>query len=316
MAGISAPSPTRTLGTLLPLIGKSDTKPTWCPGCGDFGVVAAVEMAVKRLQIPSHRRRHRLGDRMLLEPPALPLLLRLPRDPRPGAPGRGRDPVGEPRSDRHRDRRRRRRVRDRRGPLHPCDAAERRPDVRDDGQPGLRTHDGAGVAHVHDGPEDEVHPEGVIENPIDPIALALASGATYIARAFSGDVKQMADLVAGGIQHKGFAFIDALSPCVTYNKINTFDWFRQRVYKLESSGHDPSDIVPGVASRHRVGRQDPDRPDLQGRQPDVRGPRGGPLGRPARPAVGRHEGPRGPPRRVHLSPPDGSNGDGRSTANT
>ncbi len=86
-------------------------------------------------------------------------------------------------------------------------------------------------------------PTGVIENPIDPIALALASGATYIARGFSGDVKHLTDLVAGGIQHKGFAFVDVLSPCVTYNKINTFDFFRQRVYKLESAGHDPTDIV-------------------------------------------------------------------------
>jgi 2-oxoglutarate ferredoxin oxidoreductase subunit beta len=86
-------------------------------------------------------------------------------------------------------------------------------------------------------------PTGVIENPIDPIALALASGATYIARGFSGDVKQMAELIQNAITHKGFAFVDTLSPCVTYNKINTFDWFRQRVYKLESAGHNPSDIV-------------------------------------------------------------------------
>ena len=86
-------------------------------------------------------------------------------------------------------------------------------------------------------------PAGVIENPIDPITLALASGATYVARGFSGDVKQMADLIQGGIAHRGFAFVDALSPCVTYNKINTFDWFRQRVYKLESAGHDPSSLT-------------------------------------------------------------------------
>jgi 2-oxoglutarate ferredoxin oxidoreductase subunit beta len=86
-------------------------------------------------------------------------------------------------------------------------------------------------------------PGGVIENPLDPIALAIAAGATYVARGFSGDVKHMADLIAGGIQHKGFAFVDALSPCVTYNKINTFDWFRQRVYKLESAGHDPTNIT-------------------------------------------------------------------------
>ncbi len=86
-------------------------------------------------------------------------------------------------------------------------------------------------------------PAGVIENPIDPIALALASGATYVARGFSGDVKHLADLVTGGLQHKGFAFVDVFSPCVTYNKINTFDFFRQRVYKLESAGHDPTDPV-------------------------------------------------------------------------
>ena len=54
MAETSARPVPSTTGPTLPLIGKSDTKPTWCPGCGDFGVVAAVEMAVKRLQIPSH----------------------------------------------------------------------------------------------------------------------------------------------------------------------------------------------------------------------------------------------------------------------
>src|SRR5271154_3393473 len=52
MSGSSA-QVVANVGTPLPLLGKSDTKPTWCPGCGDFGVIAAVEMAVKRLQIPS-----------------------------------------------------------------------------------------------------------------------------------------------------------------------------------------------------------------------------------------------------------------------
>ncbi len=53
----------------------------------------------------------------------------------------------------------------------------------------------------------------------------------------------MADLIQNGITHKGFAFVDVLSPCVTYNKINTFDFFRQRVYKLESAGHDPANLT-------------------------------------------------------------------------
>jgi 2-oxoglutarate ferredoxin oxidoreductase subunit beta len=76
-------------------------------------------------------------------------------------------------------------------------------------------------------------PRGNVEFPINPLALALVSGATYVARAFSGEPNHMADLIAGGIQHKGFALIDVFSPCVTYNKLNTYPFFKKRVYKLE-----------------------------------------------------------------------------------
>ena len=90
-------------------------------------------------------------------------------------------------------------------------------------------------------------PQGRCTHPIDPIALALASGATYIARCFSGDVKTMSELVKGGIEHKGFALIDCLSPCVTYNKINTYDFFRERVYDLAKEGHDSTDMKAAFA---------------------------------------------------------------------
>jgi len=76
-------------------------------------------------------------------------------------------------------------------------------------------------------------PHGNVEFPINPLALALVSGATYVARAFSGEPNHMADVIAGGIQHKGFALIDVFSPCVTYNKVNTYAYFKKRVYKLE-----------------------------------------------------------------------------------
>ena len=83
-------------------------------------------------------------------------------------------------------------------------------------------------------------PRGNVELPINPIALALVSGATYIARGFSGDPGQMADLIAAGIRHKGFALIDVFSPCVTYNMLNTYPWFKKRVYKLEDeAGYSP-----------------------------------------------------------------------------
>src|SRR5215470_2213328 len=79
-------------------------------------------------------------------------------------------------------------------------------------------------------------PRGNAEMPINPVALALVSGATYIARAFSGEPEHMAQMIASGISHRGFSLIDVFSPCVTYNKINTYPWFKQRVYKLEEEG--------------------------------------------------------------------------------
>lgn len=85
-------------------------------------------------------------------------------------------------------------------------------------------------------------PTGVIEIPINPIALALVSGATFVARAFSGDADHLTKMVELGLKHKGFALIDVLSPCVTYNKHNTYQWFRQKVYKLEENGHNPKNL--------------------------------------------------------------------------
>jgi 2-oxoglutarate ferredoxin oxidoreductase subunit beta len=91
-------------------------------------------------------------------------------------------------------------------------------------------------------------PRGNVEVPINPLALALIAGATYVARGFSGEPRQLADLFAGAIAHKGFALVDVFSPCVTYNKINTYAWFKQRVYNLaEEDGYDPSD--PDAALR-------------------------------------------------------------------
>ncbi len=101
-------------------------------------------------------------------------------------------------------------------------------------------------------------PRGNVEFPINPIALALVSGATYVARAFSGDPNQMADLIAGGIQHKGFALIDVFSPCVTYNKLNTYPWFKKRLYKLEDErGHDPTNARAALEKSFEWGERIP-----------------------------------------------------------
>lgn len=84
-------------------------------------------------------------------------------------------------------------------------------------------------------------PDGAIELAFNPMAIALAAGATFIARGFAGEPKHLAELIAQGIQHRGYALIDVLQPCVTFNRVNTYSWYRQRVYHLEDEGYDPSD---------------------------------------------------------------------------
>lgn len=85
-------------------------------------------------------------------------------------------------------------------------------------------------------------PEGVEERPVNPISLALGAGSTFVARVFAGDGKHMRKIIKTAMEHDGFAFIDVLSPCVTFNKLNTYDWFKERVYKLEEVNHDHANI--------------------------------------------------------------------------
>ncbi|MFG1530471.1 MAG: thiamine pyrophosphate-dependent enzyme [Thermoplasmata archaeon] len=243
MADSTVASAKSIVGTPLPLITKSDTKPTWCPGCGDYGVVAAVEMAVKKLGLPSHEvvivsgigcssnLPHFLSSYGFhsIHGRALPVAEGI-RWANHGLTviGTGGDGDGFGIGAGHF--------------VHAMRRNVKLTYVTMDNQIyGLTTGQASPTSMM--GQKTKSTPRGVIENPVDPIALALASGATYVARGFSGDVKHLAELVANGLRHRGFAFVDVMSPCVTYNKINTFDFFRQRVYKLESSGHDPTNIV-------------------------------------------------------------------------
>jgi 2-oxoglutarate ferredoxin oxidoreductase subunit beta len=90
-------------------------------------------------------------------------------------------------------------------------------------------------------------PFGNIEAPVNPISLALAAGATFVARGFSAEQKHLTELIKQGIRHQGFSFLDVFSPCVTYNHDNTYQWFRPRVKKLEDDpGHDPADWMAAM----------------------------------------------------------------------
>jgi 2-oxoglutarate ferredoxin oxidoreductase subunit beta len=84
-------------------------------------------------------------------------------------------------------------------------------------------------------------PFGATSVPLNPIAHALVSNGTFVARGFAGDMVHLQKLMVEAMKHRGFAYIDVFQPCVTFNYLNTYDWYKQRVYKLEEAGHDTSD---------------------------------------------------------------------------
>ncbi|MEM4347997.1 MAG: thiamine pyrophosphate-dependent enzyme [Candidatus Anstonellaceae archaeon] len=90
-------------------------------------------------------------------------------------------------------------------------------------------------------------PHGTPEDPINPPLMALAAGATFVARGFSGDIPHLTDLIAKGIAHRGVAFIDVFQPCVTWRKDLPYELYQKKIYKLEAEGHDPSDWHAAVA---------------------------------------------------------------------
>lgn len=109
-------------------------------------------------------------------------------------------------------------------------------------------------------------PNPNINQGVNPIALALASGFTFVARAYSYDIKHLKDLIRQAVEHKGLAFLDVLQPCPTYNDIYTKEWFSgednidpttnkpvPRTYKLEHTGYDP--VVHDGSSTDELNRK-------------------------------------------------------------
>lgn len=96
------------------------------------------------------------------------------------------------------------------------------------------------------GVQTKALPQPNIQDAVNPIALALASGYTFVARTYSLNIKHYVETLKKAIQHKGTAFIDVLQPCVVYNNIYTKDFFKQRIYILEENGWDPL-VEPGTS---------------------------------------------------------------------
>ena len=221
---------------------KGPVEPDWCPGCGDFGVLKGIQTAAAKLGIPTHNLLvvsgigcssnlpgfinaygiHSLHGRAV--PVATGAHL-ANTDLKTIITGGDGDGYGI-------------------GVGHLIHAMRRNLDVTyivmDNQSYGLTTGQTSPTTTV--GHKTKSTPMGNVENPLNPLALAITAGATFVARAFSGEQKHLADTIAAAIEHKGFSLVDVHSPCVTYNKINTYPFFKERVYKLEDENWDPSDF--------------------------------------------------------------------------
>ena len=89
-------------------------------------------------------------------------------------------------------------------------------------------------------------PEGSTDAPVNPLALAIVSGATFVARGFAGDLPGLTVLMTEAMNHKGFAVLDVLQPCVTFDKIHTYQWYRPRLYKLDGTGYVPDNKLTAL----------------------------------------------------------------------
>src|SRR5438094_8838166 len=224
--------------------GKAD--PDWCPGCGDFGVLNALKTAVAELGLLPHEvltisgigcssnlpgyintyGMHTLHGRALAVATGAQLGNHDLKILVTGGDGDGFGIGGN----------------------HFVHVMRRNVDltyiVMDNQIYGLTT--GQVSPTSRKGMKTKSTPHGSVENPVNAIPLAIVCGATYVARGFSGQQKHMVEMFKAAIQHKGFAFVDVFSPCVTYNKENTHEFFKQRTRKLEEMGHDPSNFHAAI----------------------------------------------------------------------
>jgi 2-oxoglutarate ferredoxin oxidoreductase subunit beta len=220
---------------------KTPKTNTWCPGCGNFGILMAFKKALLELGIQReyamlvsgigcHGKMvnyvningfHGIHGRVL--PLAAGIKLVNPKITVVGFAGD---------SDQYNE-----------GWGHFAHAIRQNIDmtliVHDNMVLGLTT--GQATSTSQQGFKTKSTPFGVIPPMLNPIAHALVSDGSFVARGFSGDMFHLKSLVVEAIQHRGFALIDVLQPCVTFNYLNTYDWYRKRVYKLDEEAHDVTD---------------------------------------------------------------------------
>ncbi|MED4112033.1 2-oxoacid:ferredoxin oxidoreductase subunit beta [Priestia megaterium] len=226
---------------------RNSVKPNWCPGCGDFSVQAAIQRASANVGLEPHELAvisgigcsgrisgyinsygfHGIHGRAL---PIAQGVKMANRDLTVIASGGDGDGFAI-------------------GMGHTVHAIRRNIDVTyivmDNQIYGLTKGQTSPRSEV--GFKTKSTPQGSIESSLSVMELALTSGATFVAQSFSTNLKELTSLIEQGIQHKGFSLINVFSPCVTYNKVNTYDWFKENLTSLSTiEGYDANNRMQAM----------------------------------------------------------------------
>jgi 2-oxoglutarate/2-oxoacid ferredoxin oxidoreductase subunit beta len=239
---------------------RSPVHNNWCPGCGDFGILTALQQALAQLQIPPHKVAvfsgigcsgktphyvnaygfHTLHGRVLPNATGARLANSSLTVVAVGGDGDG---YGI-------------------GAGYFVNSGRRNVNftylVFDNGVYGLTK--GQGAPTLEKGMRTKSMPEPAIQDNINPVALAIGCGYTFVARGYALDVKNTAQIIASAIDHPGSSFVDILQTCPTYNDLHTKEWFeatiedRTRMYKMSDEGydgvvHDPSNPTEVIAKK-------------------------------------------------------------------
>jgi 2-oxoglutarate ferredoxin oxidoreductase subunit beta len=233
-------------------------RPTWCPGCGNFGILNAIKMALAERDIAPHE---------ILIVTGIGCGSKLPHymkvngfhtlHGRPVAVATGArlanhglrimvvhgdgDGYGE-------------------GLSHFLNAVRRNINivdlVQDNRVYGLTR--GQYSPTSERGKRTPTTPEGSIDGPVQPLAMAVSAGATFVSRGYSGELKHLAWIIGEALKHPGYALVDVLQPCVTWNRAYAYDYYNERVYKLEDEpGYDPTDRTAAWEKAYEWGERIP-----------------------------------------------------------
>ncbi|MGH7973049.1 MAG: 2-oxoacid:ferredoxin oxidoreductase subunit beta [Limisphaerales bacterium] len=254
---VPSPETVKSAAQLVKDTYKGKVHPDWCPGCGDFSVLSALQTALFELGLQPHQvvvisgigcssnlpgfintyGMHTLHGRSLAVGTGVKLGNHDLKVICVGGDGDGYGIGGN----------------------HFVHTMRRNVDltyiVMDNQIYGLTT--GQTSPTSAKGMKTKSTPHGSVENAINPMPMAMVGGATYVARGFSGKQKHLVEILKGAIQHRGFSLVDVFSPCVTYNKDNTYQWFNPRVKILEEQGYNPTDFQKAMEKAYQWGEEIP-----------------------------------------------------------